>query len=38
MLIYGFKKFLKQCESYLIDEETINLVELERLTKILSEF
>lgn len=38
MLIYGFKKFLKQCEDYIIQEESINLKELHRLTSILSEF
>ena len=28
MLISGFKKFLRQCEDYIIHENSINLIEL----------
>jgi len=38
LLIFGFKKFLKACENYIIHDDHIDLKELERLTKILSEF
>lgn len=34
-LIDGFKEFLLTCENYLLEEDSVNLVELQRLTGIL---